>query len=422
MALSNWVYHRWGIMPKLIVVILTLVFTNIAAAENKKDITIATYNSPPHQYIDDNMFKGENISTLRCIFNKLNFDLTFIEFPLARALIELDKNTLDGVMPVGNYYASNSRVTAPTSIEKWYWLTNFQQETPSDFERQVIGAVRGGTVHEWLTRNGYEVKTLVNTKRQLLSMFIAGRVDAIIIDNSDTFRDIEFHRAIESIEHYLRFIKFEPHRVIFSNAAQLEYPNLISEFNENIKGCYPVSLTLDQSEKSIVEHYANGVEGKMISFLKANAIDYTLADKISSKDADVVNAQWKLASNNKSGHLYDTVLKSRLSELLQRIQENANGDIFEIMAIDQNGFTIAASQITTDLYQGDEAKFKKTFLGQENTIFVDDIVFDESTKQFQSQVSFTLPNKLSSIAVITVGINIEKALSDNTKSIGFDNH
>ena len=418
MVLNHQFYHIWEVMPKLIVaVIITFVFTSIAAAESKKDITIATYNSPPHQYIDDNMFKGENINTLRCIFNKLNFNLTFIEFPLARALIELDKNTLDGVMPVGNNYAFNYRVTAPTSIEKWYWLTNFKQEEPRDFGQKVIGAVRGGTVHEWLTRNGYDVSALLNTKWQVLNMFIAGRVDAIIIDNSDSYRDIEFHRAIESIEHYLRFIKFEPHRLIFSNAAQSKYPNLINEFNENIKGCYPISLTLDQSEKSVVELYANGVEAKMISFLKSYAIDYTLEDKISSKEADVVNAQWKLESSNKSGLLYNTVLKSRLSGLLQRIQENANGDISEIMAIDKNGFTIAASQITTDLYQGDEAKFKKTFLDQGYTIFVDDIVFDESTKQFQSQVSFTLPRELSSIAVITVGINIEKALSHNTNSI-----
>lgn len=110
------------------------------------------------------------------------------------------------------------------------------------------------------------------------------------------------------------------------------------------------------------------------------------------------------------GALYNFIHDSKLSQFLTHLQSSSKGKITEIIAIDTEGFTIALSQNTTDLYQGDEAKFLNTFPGGLDSVYISDIKYDESTQTFQSQVSFTLPKSIMPIGVVTFGVNIEKVI------------
>jgi hypothetical protein len=65
--------------------------------------------------------------------------------------------------------------------------------------------------------------------------------------------------------------------------------------------------------------------------------------------------------------------------------------------------------MTSDYWQGDEAKWKKTYMVGPDAIFVDEIEKDESTQSLQSQVSIAIKDETGkAIGAITLGINVDK--------------
>lgn len=81
--------------------------------------------------------------------------------------------------------------------------------------------------------------------------------------------------------------------------------------------------------------------------------------------------------------------------------------------MDNKGLNVGQSDETSDYWQGDEAKFKKTFHVSLKKPFIDDIVYDGSSQRFQSQVSLTIIDPVDDkpIGAITVGIDVEMALT-----------
>ncbi len=79
--------------------------------------------------------------------------------------------------------------------------------------------------------------------------------------------------------------------------------------------------------------------------------------------------------------------------------------------MDNKGLNVGISDVTSDYWQGDEAKFKKTF--EKSDYFIDDIEYDDSTQKFQSQISLAIkdPGTKKDIGAITLGIDVEYVLS-----------
>ena len=77
--------------------------------------------------------------------------------------------------------------------------------------------------------------------------------------------------------------------------------------------------------------------------------------------------------------------------------------------MDNKGLNVGQSDVTSDYWQGDEAKWKKTFLVGPNAVFIDKVEEDESTQQFQSQVSLSIVDPATNIVIgaITIGIDVE---------------
>ena len=394
-------------------IIIFLLISSTIASEWPK-LTIGTYSSPPYQYIEKNIITGESVYTVQCIFHKLKREAIFDFYPLKRALHELKSNNIDGVFPVHSPDTARHSHTAPISIEKWYWLTNFpMNENPVIPDDKKIGAVNGSPAYFWLLENNYRIDTIVTTKAQLLQMFKVGRLDAIIIDDNDTNRDIEFHKSIEYVLPYWSFIKFEPHLLVFSNDSLLNYPNLLIEFNEKISACKPVSLEVSNSEKRMLQEYLKTYMVQLSNFLHSHSPLPRLKDSFFEESEKEIDDRWVKEAINSEGTLYDFVIKSKLGTFLANLQEKSNGGISEILIMDSDGYAVALSQTTTDLYQGDEQKFFKTFPHGKNSAFVSDIIYDASTRTYQSQVSFCLSDEISPIGVVTFGVNVEKILLGN---------
>ncbi|MSP81878.1 MAG: hypothetical protein EXQ94_02825 [Alphaproteobacteria bacterium] len=105
----------------------------------------------------------------------------------------------------------------------------------------------------------------------------------------------------------------------------------------------------------------------------------------------------------------DAVLANGLSAYLKSAKAEHGGLFTEIIVMDQYGLNVGQSDLNSDYWQGDEAKWQKTFPEGPTAVFVDDIELDESTQTLQSQVSITItnPDTDTVIGVATFGIEVE---------------
>jgi len=130
---------------------------------------------------------------------------------------------------------------------------------------------------------------------------------------------------------------------------------------------------------------------------------------LSQADIDALDKQWRAEVDAGSKPLIDKVLGNALSKFLAAKQAEADGMITEAFVMDNKGLNVGQSEITSDYWQGDEAKWQKTYPAGSGAIFVDEVDKDESTQLLQSQVSISIsdPGTGAAIGAITLGINVE---------------
>jgi hypothetical protein len=106
--------------------------------------------------------------------------------------------------------------------------------------------------------------------------------------------------------------------------------------------------------------------------------------------------------------LINRVLSNDLSNHLKQAKENGQGLYTEIFVTDNRGLNVGQSNVTSDYWQGDEAKWKVPYQQQE--LHIGAIELDESTQSYQSQVSAPVvdPGNGDVIGTITVGVSVEQ--------------
>ena len=103
------------------------------------------------------------------------------------------------------------------------------------------------------------------------------------------------------------------------------------------------------------------------------------------------------------------VLGNELSAYLKKVKAESEGLYTEIFVMDNKGLNVGQSDVTSDYWQGDEAKWQKTYSVGPNTIHVGKVSTDESSQALKSQLSMTIsdPATGKAIGAITVGVNVE---------------
>lgn len=124
---------------------------------------------------------------------------------------------------------------------------------------------------------------------------------------------------------------------------------------------------------------------------------------------DQLDRQWRAEVAAPSRPMIDEILANELSRFLAQAHGSAGGLVTEIFVMDNRGLNVGQSDVTSDYWQGDEAKWRKTFLAGPDIVFIDEIEKDESTQTFQSQVSLSVTDPASGevIGAITVGVNVD---------------
>jgi hypothetical protein len=101
------------------------------------------------------------------------------------------------------------------------------------------------------------------------------------------------------------------------------------------------------------------------------------------------------------------IMDSECGKHLRGIQNSAPY-YAEIFVMDNQGANVAMTDKTSDYWQGDEAKFKKSFNGGAGAVFVDEVEFDDSAQAYLVQVSVPVKDSGKVIGAITFGIDVDK--------------
>ena len=100
-------------------------------------------------------------------------------------------------------------------------------------------------------------------------------------------------------------------------------------------------------------------------------------------------------------------MDSECGKHIRGIQDSA--DYYaEIFVMDNQGANVAMTDKTSDYWQGDEAKFQKSFNDGKGAVFVDDVEFDDSTQAYLVQVSVPVKDGGQVIGAITIGVDVDK--------------
>ena len=168
---------------------------------------------------------------------------------------------------------------------------------------------------------------------------------------------------------------------------------------------------------------ANDFEARMKSYLESEILtwaqDQVLLDAIRAQNArtagysqseiDELDAAWRAEIGLSNRPTISPVLENAAADFLRERVAAAAGAVTEVFIMDSRGLNVAASDVTSDYWQGDEEKFSETFPKGPGSAHFADVEFDESSQTYQGQISIPVVDPASNtvLGAMTVGVNAE---------------
>lgn len=133
---------------------------------------------------------------------------------------------------------------------------------------------------------------------------------------------------------------------------------------------------------------------------------------LSESDIIARDTTWRAEVGTGSTPSISAVLDHPASDFLREQVTASGGAITEVFIMDMMGLNVAASAVTSDMWQGDEDKFTATYSVGADAVHFGEVEFDESTQTFQGQISLTIvdPSTREPIGAMTVGVDAEALL------------
>jgi len=168
---------------------------------------------------------------------------------------------------------------------------------------------------------------------------------------------------------------------------------------------------------SVMAYGAEKAPQKVIDFahstLAAIGTDPVIVEAVKDENArgktlaqiEEMDKRWKAHAG--IADYMQAMMDSECGRHLRSIQNSAPY-YAEIFVMDNQGANVAMTDKTSDYWQGDEAKFKRSYNGGTGAVFIDDVEFDDSTQAYLSQVSVPVKDGDKAIGAITFGINVDK--------------
>lgn len=117
---------------------------------------------------------------------------------------------------------------------------------------------------------------------------------------------------------------------------------------------------------------------------------------------------WRAEVGKAAAPTIEAVTQNAASAFLRNAMKAESGRITEIIVMDSRGMNAATSGVTSDYWQGDEAKYTESYPKGPGAVHVSEVEFDESTQIYQVQISTTLTGPTGApTGAVTVGLDID---------------
>ncbi len=127
------------------------------------------------------------------------------------------------------------------------------------------------------------------------------------------------------------------------------------------------------------------------------------AKGLTLSDIQSLDAKWQATSGLASFMLayFDNAGADALGTL-----EKSAPYVMESFIMDNQGAIVAATNKTSDYWQGDEDKFTESFKGGAGAIHTGEVEFDDSAQAYLVQVSVPVMSEGKAIGAITIGVDV----------------
>ena len=119
-----------------------------------------------------------------------------------------------------------------------------------------------------------------------------------------------------------------------------------------------------------------------------------------------LDSKWRGEHELAEQPLISAVLSNPTSSYLTRVQAQAIGLYSEIFVMDDKGLNVGQSNISSDFWQGDEAKWQKTFAEGAGSVFVDEPEFRDDIGAWVVQVNVSIDQGNAAIGAATFEVNL----------------
>lgn len=364
-----------------------------------------------HSPVDGNSSQQQ----INCIMQQTRQPYTLQVMPWRRARQEVKMDRIDGYFTAMPNDDMNdfAQLSAPLFLENWYWFWHPRHPGPDSKERIRYGAILGSHQADWLAQHEHKPDVEVNDLAQLVQLLNIGRIDMLLADLDD-FNEVTRRLKIDSTEFKQRFFRYVPLGVYFAHKALQQRPGFIAQFNAATHLCASAPFALSTAEQQLIL-------SKLLSDVQQLARLPLLRQRLQQQNQPEVDlsamllldSQWQqqLLANQEDS-LATKMLNSAASEALQQWQASYAELVTEVILMDRHGANAAISRVTTDYWQGDEMPFLGIF-EQQAAYFIDVVEYDQSTRRFQVKLSVPVSDGQRHIGVLSIGIDVERALATN---------
>ncbi|MFK7881786.1 hypothetical protein [Roseobacter sp.] len=98
-----------------------------------------------------------------------------------------------------------------------------------------------------------------------------------------------------------------------------------------------------------------------------------------------LDSRWLLEVGGSDTTMILPLLNGDAADFLHQQVEAAGGRIRQVFIMDAQGLNVAAISLTSDNWQGDEAKYSETYVRGADAVHFSEIEFDDSTITYQGQ-------------------------------------
>ena len=388
---------------------LTAILTSAVCQAQAPTLNLYTFDSAPYQMAGTekggtDQISGETVDTVVCAANRAGWSTRSRITPQNRAMHSLERNMIDGYFAIdpSTELDNIAERSDPVALEKGYFFTRGDKPFTDDLP---IGVVDGSNEEAWLEANGYAIFLSVSSPSQLLALLKRGRIDTALMDERVMNR-LRYENDSESTQLNAHFVRYAPLYLYLSEAFVSEYPDFLGTFNRTLNSCMAGQLALSEEETRRITELSGRLFKEMNSVLDINQIIEAGPRQESFTDVMTIDSQWQALVPVTTPDLAERILALPGSRALLAWQESHRGLVTEVMLINDMGTLAAMSQLTSDYWQGDEAKFQKTYDVSGDALFIDEPEWDDENKIWRGQVSFTITDEGKSIGAVTMEVNL----------------